>query len=124
MNNIRASRRYVVDDDDDDYYGFVDDGATKTISPRQVDVGNTLSDGKFAVVKAGSLTVGNELHPVAVKMLKRTNSQCRYVSVSIVTIMIYRRMGAYTKGKNGKDNNNRKNMCNTLKADHVTNNII
>jgi len=58
-------------DADDNEYGFVNSGATQTISPRQVDVGKKLADGKFAVVKSGLMTVGNETHHVALKMLKR-----------------------------------------------------
>jgi len=76
-NNLRAqNNNNNVDkrdaDDDDDDYGFVDSGAAKSISPSQVDVGKKLADGKFAVVKAGSLAIGNEMHLVAVKKLKRT----------------------------------------------------
>jgi len=69
--NVDRDNNYNIDDDDDEY-GFVTSGATQSISPRQVDVGKKLAEGKFAVVKTGALTVNNESHPVAVKMLRRT----------------------------------------------------
>ena len=73
LNSIRAKndnlKRNNVEDDDE--YGFVNSGATQSISPTQVDIGKKLAEGKFAVVKRGSLTMGNDIHPVAVKMLKR-----------------------------------------------------
>jgi len=71
LNNKRVISE-LNNEDDDDEYGFVDPGAARSISPRQVDTGKKLADGKFAVVKNGTLTVGNEIHNVAVKMLKRT----------------------------------------------------
>jgi len=71
LNNIRASKLIKYDVDGDDEYGFVDSAAAQSISPKQVDTSKTLANGKFAVVKKGSLTVGNEVNPVAVKMLKR-----------------------------------------------------
>ena len=73
MNNVRARKdnNYNIVEDDDEY-GFVNSGAVQSISPRQVDVGKKLAEGKFAVVKTGALTVNNESHPVAVKMLRRT----------------------------------------------------
>lgn len=73
LNSIRAKndnlKRNNVEDDDE--YGFVNSGATQSISPTQVDIAKKLAEGKFAVVKRGSLTMGNDIHPVAVKMLKR-----------------------------------------------------
>jgi len=79
MNNVRAKHDYVdvndvgkLDDDDDDEYDFVNSPATQSILPSQIDVAKKLADGKFAVVRAGVMTVNNENRPVAVKMLKRT----------------------------------------------------
>jgi len=73
LNNIRANSNVTFNeyDDDNDEYGFVNSGATQSISPQQVVTCKKLADGKFAVVKTGALTIGNEMHPVAVKMLKR-----------------------------------------------------
>ena len=72
--NVKALNNeyvYHAGEDEDDEYGFVNSGATQCISASQVDVGKTLADGNFAVIKTGTLTVNNEMHPVAVKMLKR-----------------------------------------------------
>ena len=69
---MRAKNVYSGDYDDDDDYGAVAAVAAQTISPRQVDIGKKLAAGKFAVVKRGALTVNNETHPVAVKMLQST----------------------------------------------------
>jgi len=80
LHSIRAKNVKVLnneylyrggEDDDEDEYGFVNSGATQCISASQVHVDKKLADGKFAVIKTGTLTVNNEMHPVAVKMLKR-----------------------------------------------------
>jgi len=90
LNNIRAINDYTEDGDDDDEYGFVNAGAAQSISPRQVDTGKKLADGKFAVVKRGSLTVGNETHPVAVKMLKRTQTATHRTCNELTFLLLHR----------------------------------
>lgn len=70
LNNISAKHDNHADDDDNEY-GFVNTGVTQSISPRQVSISDKLAGGKFAVVSRGSLAVGNEMYPIAIKMLKR-----------------------------------------------------
>jgi len=62
----------VNNDLPDEEYGTAGEmsGGVK-VNDRQVQADRTLTEGKFAVVKSGKVTINNECLPVAIKALKR-----------------------------------------------------
>jgi len=57
--------------EEEEYVAVSDVAGEKKVASNQIQKLKTLVTGRFAVIHSGTLTIGNENRPVAIKSLKR-----------------------------------------------------